>query len=503
MASTPRNSPDHLHDRIDLAAAWRFLMRERVRYVIAWLAALVGAAICLYGSWISLDDSDRADGNGGHMNLDFSGQWLMGHLVARGYGMHLYDRGYQRTVLIEAFPDEDGDPRQKRNDVEDIMWAMMGNDDDAADAARRGYHVGGPLYPPVNALFCVPLGMLPPRTGYRLYQVASTLLLFVVALGMGQLARGRVWVPVIMVALLLVPGPARSISLGQNAVFTLALLVWGWVLVAHGRPGWGGVVWGLLAYKPVWAMAFLLVPVLTRRWRMALTMLATGVALVAVTLPFVGLHSWLDWLALGPEVTETYNTDENWIRCSRDLLGIPRRLLLDFNEPKAERAKNWLAPTLIGWGIWAVALEITLLISCLRWRRLAPVDGPPAAFVMLGAWLCCFHFMHYDVFLAALPIMLLFTEPRRYLEPVSGPILPIGAKKLDAGFLAANPPGTSLEGGQANIWLLNRMAPTLLVLFMLSHWLLPMLLGSSIPWDTICLIGFWFWCGWLSLEESV
>src|SRR6516164_4171359 len=69
MASTPRNSPDHLHDRIDLAAAWRFLMRERVRYVIAWLAALVGAAICLYGSWISLDDSDRADGNGGHMNL--------------------------------------------------------------------------------------------------------------------------------------------------------------------------------------------------------------------------------------------------------------------------------------------------------------------------------------------------------------------------------------------------------------------------------------------------
>src|SRR5205807_5978489 len=126
-----------------------------------------------------------------------------------------------------------------------------------------------------------------------------------------------------------------------------AVLVWGWVLLAEGRPGWAGVVWGLLAFKPVWALAFFLVPLLTRRWRMCLTMAATGLVQIALTLPWVGIPTWRDWLEVGRAGAACYNTDKNWIFLSRDLLGIPRRFLLDFKGPGAPQDR--LEAALLGW----------------------------------------------------------------------------------------------------------------------------------------------------------
>ena len=41
-------------------------------------------------------------------------------------------------------------------------------------------------------------------------------------------------------------------------------------------------------------------------------------------------------------------------------------------------------------------------LAVLRRRQAAAPDGPPAAFLFLGAWMCCFHFMYYDALLGAL-----------------------------------------------------------------------------------------------------
>ena len=62
-------------------------------------------------------------------------------------------------------------------------------------------------------------------------------------------------------------------------------------------------------------------------------------------------------------------------------------------------------------------------------------DGPAAAFVLLGAWMMCYHFMYYDVLLAALPVALLFMQPRRWLEPIFVAVLPLAAASLPAGLL--------------------------------------------------------------------
>src|SRR5206468_2108998 len=118
--------------------------------------------------------------------------------------------------------------------------------EDKIEAARAGAgkHVGGPLYPPINAFYTYPLAIHRPQVAYRLNQLANMFLVFLAGLAVRQLAHGRLWWPVAVTALLPFPGFIGSLSLGQNATLTLTILLWGWVLIARNRPWAGGAVWG-------------------------------------------------------------------------------------------------------------------------------------------------------------------------------------------------------------------------------------------------------------------
>jgi len=285
------------------------------------------------------------------------------------------------------------------------------------------------------------------------------------------------------------------------------------------------MVWGLLAFKPVWALAFLLVPLLARRWRFGLAMVATGTALALVTLPFVGVHSWFDWLSIGKEATDTYDREKNWIFLSRDLLSVPRRFLLDFDKGYWERLDQpfrlfgrWeinvsLLCTLIGGAMIGFALESTVRLAVLRRKQAPAADGPPAAFLFLGAWMCCYHFMYYDALLGALGLFLLFTEPRRYLSPLLVALAPLRNAVAGRAVVAYHqpappevlPPPVVLQLGPRSIWALNRMAPTAVLLLVLIHYLFPLLGWGShwgTPWDTFTLAGVWAWCGWQWLRHG-
>ena len=320
-----------------------------------------------------------------------------------------------------------------------VCQADVWTQDRVAKAEER--RVGGPLYPPVNAFVAAPLALMPAPIAYRVQQLFNVFLVFLAAAGARTLARGRVWWPVLVPAIMMFPGFAGSINLGQNATLTLTIVVWGWALAARGRPVLGGMVWGLLAFKPVWALAFFLVPFLSRRWRMCLAMVAAGAALGLLTLPFVGLHSWLDWLSIGKEAATTYDVEKNWIFLSRDLLSVPRRWWIDFEKGYYERLGgtffllgHWpisvgLACFLFGWGMILFALENTVRLAVLRRGQAAAApDGPPAAFLFLGAWMCCYHFMYYDALLGAMGLFLLFTEPRRFLSPLLVVLAPLRSR---------------------------------------------------------------------------
>jgi hypothetical protein len=556
----------------------RFFLRPSARYLLAWFLVVTAAAITFFCAWVRFDTPKRADGaskrrggNSGHVAIDFGGQWLMGRMLARGLGRHLYHRNYLRDIVREAYPREDEIPPEERppaekdeHEADQMMSWLMGSDDPKAAKAIGSFlvplaghevlgamvlartqeeridqrvrqatapQVGGALYPPIHALVICPLGLLPPAQAYRLVQALGILLAIVAGGGICLLSEGRIWWPMGVAGVILFPGFATTLNLGQNSILMLTLLIWGWVFMAHERLVCGGILWGLLAFKPVWVAAFFLVPVLTRRWRACLAILCTGLGLAAITLPFVGWQSWLDWLQVGRYARAIYDTNQNWIFLSRDVLSIPRRWLLDFDVEDALRDSP--AATLIGWGLLLLVVVCTVAVSILRKEQCRMVTGPPAAFLLFGAWLCCYHFMYYDILLTALPVALLLTEPRRHLKPVliALSILPDGMRKTDLGQYyepgidCARPAASVLmRVGYQSISVRNSMTLTLIALLAVSDLLLTFLgLEISIsapalkyvpiplplrystgfdgtPWPTFCILALWLWCGWLWLR---
>ena len=308
----------------------------------------------------------------------------MGRMVALGLGPHLYHRGVFGPVIAEAYPRSAEAPwdrltekekKEFRHDADGLMMDLMGQEDPVALAglvaplaARTPWQAagvvlaesttwppdeqpawgrgrleaavrdrGGALYPPLQGVLYAPLGLLRPLPALRCLQVILLMVGIATAWGVSLMTRCRIWWPVAIGCVMLFPGYAPALGLGQNSALSLAIVVWGWVLVQRGRLGWAGVVWGLLAFKPTWALAFFLVPVLTARWRMALTMVGTGLALAFLTLPVVGLHAWLDWWAVGRDGAIWYAADTNWIHIGRDVLNIPRRWL-DFEHTTPQGA---------------------------------------------------------------------------------------------------------------------------------------------------------------------
>jgi hypothetical protein len=518
----------------------RFCLRPLPRYLLAWLLAASASGITLFFAWTQFDPPKKADGtpkrrggNSGHTAIDFGGQWLMGRMLVQGLGRHLYHRPYLREVVREAYPREDEIPPEERSeeekdehDAENLMSWLMGRDDPAP-----GPQVGGALYPPIHALLMSPLGLLRPASAYRVQQIFGILLPLLAGAGIRLLSEGRIWWPMGVVGVVLYPGFASALGLGQNSVWVLTLLIWGWVLIGRNRPIWGGIVWGLLAFKPVWAAAFFLVPLLSGRWRVCLAMLLTGVGLAAATLPWVGWQSWLDWLLVGRQASALYATNRNWILLSRDLLGIPRRWLIDFSGDDALHQS--LAATLIGWALLGSVVAGTAALCLVRKEQSRALAGPPAAFLLLGAWLSCYHFMYYDVLLTALPVALLLTEPRRYLSPVLMAIAAVPETTAKGGLLQRYQPGLDcpapaagvfLPVGEQNLCVRNSMTLTLVALLVLSDLLLPAL-GMEVsisapalkhvpiplpitfstaydgtPWPTFCVLALWLWCGWLWLR---
>jgi hypothetical protein len=512
---------------------WHYLLHRVTLYILAWLLTLGGAAAALYVGWTAFDNDRRPDGNTGHTQVDFGGQYLMGRMLKEGLGRHLYHRADQRRVLKEAYPREFEASDQEKSDTENLMGWIMGQDQPTeagiitlaaanpleaavfvADPRVHAHPVGGPLYPPINAFFYYPLAQFDPQSAYRIYQVVNLVLAFVAGLGITVLCEGRIWWPIASGAVLAFPGFGGSLHLAQNATLSLTILIWGWTLIARGYAGWGGLVWGLLAFKPVWALSFLLVFVLTRRWRAGLAMAATGTLLALATIPFVGLQSWFDWLTVGKEAAELYKADDNWIHLSRDLLSLPRHWLNFGREPELwyERRDDLLT-TIVGWAMLVAIAEIALRLVTLRGHQAKAITGPRAAFVFLTAWLCCFHFMYYDTLLAALPVFLLFTEPRRYLKPIFLAIARIPRGQIDDKLASSYlphlvrelPPSPPLvQLGYRNVWVLNPMEPILAVLLLASVYLFPFI-GLNpwrFPYDTVCLFVFWLWCGGLWLFQS-
>jgi hypothetical protein len=546
---------------------------------MAWLLVIATVPVTFYNSWTAFDSArdlpyvGRPGGNLGHTLIDFGSQWLMGGMAAHGLGQHLYHRDYQRELLRQAYPERDEVPREEwpddtpfQHEADRLFGWMMTVENPTAVRAKAAFlaplafrdpiglsaavcelraradalkeeaaslEIGGPLYPPVHALFMYPLGLLSPAHAYRIIQAMGMIFAFVSGWGIRKLADGRIWWPIATTSVILYPGFIGMLNLGQNSIFLLTPLIWGWILMINGRPFWGGMLWAIMAFKPVWLVAFFLVPLLTRRWRFCLGMLIGGSGLALATLPVVGWHSWFEWLQIGRVASRTYSFDENWIFLSRDLLSIPRRWLFDFRNPPSPAAE--FVANILGCSVLLAVLEITVRLTVTRKAENFSGRGPMAAFVLLGAWFCCYHFMYYDMLLTALPVWLLLIEPERYLRrrfltvhdwpgwkaTVEAPeyYQPRWPTLYPSQF-----PGRGT--GLPRVWMLNSMTLTLIAMSVFSELIVPgfgisFSVSASIleegfvpmplkfststagtPWSLFCLLCLWLWLGWVAVRRE-
>ena len=439
----------------------QFLLARRTRYVAAWIIAIGFAVGRILNGHLAFQDkrprSDpnrRVDGNHGHNSIDFGGQWVMGRMLARGYGRELYHRARLWEVVQQAYPKDREPPDETKHDADQLMSYILGPDDlrwnlvacslsavilPATPFERAGVAIdtqyawtndrieelrhpagpegiGGPLYPPIQAFLMLPFATGDhPQAAYFVMQYLQMLLCFVAALGVSRLSQGRFWWPMAAAFILIYPGCRGTIDLGQNSALSLALLIWGWVWLSRGRPITSGVIWGCLAYKPVWALSFLILLLVIRQWRMAMIMAVTGAAIALATVPFVGVQAWRDWLTVGQLAATIYNVDVNWVPLSRDLLGIPRRVLIDFSIVERLERENPLALA-ASWALWAFVMEITLRVYFVRKRGPVPFTGPLPAMLILAAWMCSFHFMYYDSLISAFGFCVLLADPKPWFR---------------------------------------------------------------------------------------
>ncbi len=239
-------------------------------------------------------------------------------------------------------------------------------------------------------LIAAPLALMPYSIALGIWQ-GSTLLLYLFVIGTivgGRRNRddnvGHGW---ILIALAF---PAVFINLGhgQNGFLTSALL--GGALIAYPKHQIvSGILFGLLAYKPQFALVIPIALLAAAQWRAVLSASMTVVLLVGVTTWLFGVDAWLGFIA---------STEGS------------RTLLLEQSAVGFEKLQSvFAAIRLLGGGIslaYALQITISVLVICtVAWTwRLKIDDSLKSAVLATATLLASPHVLDYDLVTLAVAI---------------------------------------------------------------------------------------------------
>lgn len=114
------------------------------------------------------------------------------------------------------------------------------------------------FYPPPALLTTVLLGLMPYSIALPIYTLIG-LAMFLLAIGAPHLKRPT------LLLLLVAPMTSFNIIMGQNGLISAALLIGGLRLLAY-RPALAGILFGLLAFKPILGLLIPLLLIIRRDW---------------------------------------------------------------------------------------------------------------------------------------------------------------------------------------------------------------------------------------------
>jgi alpha-1,2-mannosyltransferase len=155
-------------------------------------------------------------------------------------------------------------------------------------------------YPPVFLLICALLARLPYLAAFIVFEAASLALYLVVTRRiLDQPGRAA------LVPMLAFPAVFWTMGLGQNALLTAALFGAG-ILSVDRRPGWAGVLFGALCYKPHLALLIPVALAAGRRWQAFAAAAATVAALALGSAGLFGWETWQAYLGVAADSHATY-----------------------------------------------------------------------------------------------------------------------------------------------------------------------------------------------------
>jgi hypothetical protein len=127
--------------------------------------------------------------------------------------------------------------------------------------------------------------------------------------------------------LLLAPGVAVNLFFGQNGVLSLVFMGGG-VLLLKSRPILGGVLLGLMAYKPQLALLAPLVLICGRQWRALAAAAASQIALVGLSVAVMGVDPWIGFLHKVTHPAIVLSSSSDW-RAVPSIMTFARTIGLD------------------------------------------------------------------------------------------------------------------------------------------------------------------------------
>jgi alpha-1,2-mannosyltransferase len=320
------------------------------------LILLAFCAIAVAG-WIALSDG-LIDRNGKPIGTDFASFYAAGSLVLDGRAADVYSMALHYAREQRIF------------------------------GAATPYY--GWLYPPVFLLVATPLALMPYLLALAVWQI-STFALYLSVIGvlvarmrMRGIVIGPIWLPIAA------GFPAVFINLGhgQNGFLTAALF--GAALLAlPARPVVSGVLFGLLAYKPQFALVAPIALLAAAQWRAVVAAGITVMVLVGITSLVFGGDLWLAFAAS----TET-----------------SRKLLLEQGDVGFEKLQSVFAAVRMSGGGVPLAYAVQGVVSAAvvsgtvwAWRSACDRDLK-AALLVIATVLASPHVLDYDLVILALAI---------------------------------------------------------------------------------------------------
>ncbi len=267
--------------------------------------------------------------------------------------------------------------------------AAAAYDDGAMIAAEKAAFPGMTVrlpwnYPPTFQLMLMPLAALPYVAAWLLWSGATYG-------AYGLLAR-RLVEPDRLWLVLLAPGAAVNLFVGQNGLLSTALIGWG-VLMLGRRPIVGGVLLGLMSYKPQFAVLAPLALICGREWRALAAAVVSGAALALLALAVLGVGPWLAFLHKAAQPAAIFSSSSSDWRSIPSVMIMARSLGLDAAVSSA-----------LHWSVAAAAAAGAMWI----WR--ATSDWRIRAAALAAATLLVTPYLRvYDLALLILPIAVLLS----------------------------------------------------------------------------------------------